>query len=300
MKKIVLTALAVVFSVIFAACDNPADGNGNDHTETTENINFGKITATSTQEEVTNIIKLSLELLQSQTQNIINKLTEYQTSLQAQLQGKRPGTISYDILLDKINAVKSIINLEGQIKSAQQNRFTPAGLEDMNSYYALLTERSGDMLLFGDSSKTDKDKEIFVKKILAQQGAIDLYGRDIIGDKDRTTKVNALDLDRKNIMELEHENGNAYSLPDPRTNLYGLIGRLDSENKATLNTIWGQYAPLFEGQTEDLAQYAAVLGNAIALGKTTTLPRSAAQYSAASLDVAEMVKEINAAPEMGR
>jgi predicted small secreted protein len=125
MKKIVLTALAVVFSVILAACDNPAEGSGDDNTETTENINFGKITRTSTQEEITNTLRSSLELLQAQTQNIIDKMTAYQTSLQAQAKGKYGG--AQDILLGKSIVVKSVITLEGRILSAQQNRFTPQG-----------------------------------------------------------------------------------------------------------------------------------------------------------------------------
>jgi hypothetical protein len=139
----------------------------------------------------------------------------------------------------------------------------------MNSNYAILTGNAGDMLRLG-SDKTDKDTEIFVAKILALQGAIELYERDIIGNTEKTTELNALYWNWHQVVVLEGEN---YGLPDPRTYLYDFMWRLKSETKETLDTIWGQYAPLFEGQTEDLAQYAALLGDARALGKTTILPR---------------------------
>jgi hypothetical protein len=52
MYKHVLTALAVVCGIILAVCGNPAGGGENNGDDDITNINFGKITATSTQEEV--------------------------------------------------------------------------------------------------------------------------------------------------------------------------------------------------------------------------------------------------------
>jgi hypothetical protein len=287
MYKHILTALAVVCGIMLAACGNPAGGGENNGDDDPTNINFGKITATSTQEEVTNTIKLSLELLQSQTQNIINKLTEYQTSLQAQLQGKQPGTIPYDILLDKINVVKNVINYENQIKTAQQDRSTYIAMGSMTRYYASLTSAAANLI------PEQANRDIFATKMSAYQGAVTLDERDIIGNTEKTNEFNALDSKRSNIIDLEQHNRNgSYNLPNVRTNTHGFRLQLENENKQTLNSIWGEYAPLFEGQTEDLGQYDAVLGNARALGKEVNLPRSVVQR----LSVAKMVEEINAAP----
>jgi hypothetical protein len=263
-------------------------GNGN-----TTNINFGDITATSTQEEVTNTIKLSLELLQSQTQNIINKMNEYKASLQAQLV---PGIseIKYDEILAKINVITNIINYENQIKSAQQNRSTGAGVSNMKSYYNSITGEIAKLL----SGEINKD--ILIAKTSAYQGGVELDERNIISSAGRTTALDALQSNRSNVVYLERGNGHPnYNLPDPETNMYGFRWQLENENKQTLsdNNVLGQYGQYILYQGQDISEYSALIEDAFAAGKTINLPRSVAQRS---LDVAGIVDEINAQAEVGR
>jgi hypothetical protein len=268
---------------------DPSNGNGGGNNGTTTNINFGKITATSTQEEVTNTLKLSLELLQSQTQNIINKMTEYQTSLQAQLANARPGSPTYDKILDKINIVADIINYENQIKSAQQNRNTETGMNGMNNYYGSITIRAVGLL------PEQANRDIFVAKMSTYQEAVTLDERNIINDGTKTYRLGVLNSHRQDVVEMERDNGNVtYSLPEPQNNMYGLIGRLETETKQTLSddNVLGQYGQYIFYQGQDIAQYTAVWEDVRSIGKETNLPRSVVQR----LSVAEMVEEINAAP----
>jgi hypothetical protein len=296
MKKInrkFLAALTLVFGMIFAACDSPTNGaESNDNGDTT-NINFGDITATSTQEEVTNTIKLSLELLQSQTQNIINKMTEYKTELQQKLDTAGPLT-DIDALLNKIEVITNIINYENQIKSAQQNRNTSTGRQNMNSYYNSITEEIA-KLLSGQA-----DKNILIAKTSTYRGAVELDERNIITSAARTTALDVIKTDRSRVINLERANGNVgYSLPNPETDMYGLRWQLENENKQKLSdsNVLGQYGQYIFYQGQDISEYSALLFDAATAGKETTLPRSVAQRS---LDIAGIVNEINAQAEVGR
>jgi hypothetical protein len=247
------------------------DGGTGDN-GTTTNINFGDITATSTQEEVTNTIKLSLELLQSQTQNIINKMTEYKTSLQAQLVPGMP-MIQADVIIARINVVTNIIDYENQIKNAQQNRNTGTGKSNMKSSYDEITGEIAKLL----PGQTNKD--LLVAKTSAYRGAVELDERNVIGNTDRNTRIGAINRDRSSVINLEKVNGNAgYSLPNSETNMYGLRLQLENEIKQTLsdNNVLGQYGQYILYQGQDISEYSAIIEDAIMAGKTVTLPRSAA------------------------
>jgi hypothetical protein len=288
MKKIhkhILTVLALVCGVIFAACGNPTgdngnnngngDNNGNGNNGTTENINFGDITATSTQEEVTNTIKLSLELLQSQTQNIINKLTEHKTGLQTQLSGLTPGSTRYDEIMLQINAVASMIISEQRIAGAQQSRYTEQGLNDMySSYTGLITG-------VNNLQNNPIDKSLLSKKMDLYQIAVSTDERNIITSTKKASAFNNMRKIIASIKDLEAQKGNEnYYLPDPETNMPNLKWTLQSEIKQKLNSLLGQqHGQYIFYQGEDIAEYGAVWDDANALGKETNLPRSVAQYS---------------------
>jgi hypothetical protein len=300
MYKKVLTALAVVCGIMLAACGNPAGGgenNGNGATmdSVTGNITFGAITNSSSQEQVTGTIEASLELLQSQTQNIINKLTEYKTNLQEKLAAAATDIRRDEIMLE-INAVTNIITNEKSIASAQQDRYTEQGLNNMySSYFGLIT--SVNILQLNPI-----DKSLLNNKIRLYQTAVTVDGRNIITNNQKATSFNNMRQSIESIKDLETQKGNEnYYLPDPETNMYGLKQTLETENKQKLNNLLGQYGQYIFYQGQDIAEYAAISGDARALGKEVNLPRSVVQR----LSVAEMVKEINAPPagaqeEVGR
>jgi hypothetical protein len=106
-----------------------------------------------------------------------------------------------------------------------------------------------------------------------------LYSRNTISGVANTTSLKGINSQRGNVMDLERENGNPnYYLPAPTTDMYGLLGKMENETKQTLVNVLGKYAPLFEGQAEDISEYTAMLLDALAAGKTVNLPRSAAQH----------------------
>jgi hypothetical protein len=203
-------------------------------------------------------------------------MTEYKTELQQKLQQQLTVGISqaeYDALFNKIAVVTNIIDYENQIKTAQQNRNTVTGRTSMKSSYDAITGEIAKLL----SGQTDKD--IFVAKTSTYQGAVELDGRNVISSAERTTALDDIKTDRSRVIDLERANGNAgYSLPNPETNMYSLIGQLENENKQKLSdsNVLGQYGQYIFYQGQDISEYSAIIEDAIMAGKTVTLPRSAA------------------------
>jgi hypothetical protein len=235
------------------------------------NITFGEITDSSSQDHVTGTIRTSLELLQAQTQNILNTMTEYKAELQQTLQQQLTVGISqaeYDALFNKIDVVTNIIDYENQIKSAQQNRNTVTGRTSMKSSYDAITGEIAKLL----SGQTNKD--LLVAKTSTYQGAVELDKRNVINSAQRTTALDDINAGRRRITTLEEQNGNySYVLPSPETNMYSLIGQLENENKQKLSdsNVLGQYGQYILYQGQDISEYSALLSDAAMAGKTVTL-----------------------------
>jgi hypothetical protein len=231
-------------------------------------ITFGEITGSSSQDQVTGTISTSLERLQAQTQNVINKMTEYKAELQQRLAGfttEREG----NKIIAKITAVTNIIDYENQIKTAQQNRNTGTGRSDMDSYYRSITREIAELLSGEDN------QELLVTKISTWREAVALDERNVIGSAVKADKLNDLDSKSGHVIALERRNGNStYTLPNPETNMSGLILQLETEIKQTLSgeDVLGQYGQYLFYQGQDIAQYDARISDAATLGKTIYLP----------------------------
>jgi hypothetical protein len=232
------------------------------------NITFGEITGSSSQDHVTGTIKTSLERLQAQTQNIINKMTEYKEEQQQQLVGFVLDK-EYNEIQAKIKAATNILDYENQIKTDQQFRLTETGFNNMDSHYgSVIGEIEG--LLSGQTNQN-----LLGAKISTYRRAVNLDERNIISSVEKTAKLNALDSDRKHVVTLEYYNGNpTYTLPDPATNLSGLIGPLENEIKQTLSdeNVLGQYGQYIFYQGQDIAQYFAILLDAVEIEREINLP----------------------------
>jgi hypothetical protein len=233
-------------------------------------INFSDINANATQEQVTGIIKSSLELLQAQTQNIINKLTETKTGLQQQLAAATPGTANYDSILLRINNITTVIDYENIIMTAQKNRYTEEGLNAMRNNYSQIINMLGTFL--GNST----DKDLLNKKVNLYQNAVYVDERNFITNEVKANIFNDMRLKITDIKNLEAQKGNEnYYLPDPETDMYNLRLTLQSEVKQILssNKVLGEHGErAFYQGCEDFSQYWALLGDAYTLGKNIDLP----------------------------
>jgi hypothetical protein len=274
-NKITMLLLAALMAGALAAAgckmddDEPGANKGADIVD----INFSDISATATQEQVTGTIKSSLELLQAQTQNIINKLTEYEATLRQELQAlMEPGIGTpkqRNEIIAKINVVENIIDYENQIKSAQQDQSTETGLNNMSSHYDSITKEIAKLF------ENSRDRQILTAKMSTYQEAVSLDERNIIDPAEKLSKLNALDSSSKKIIMSEEENGNSdYFLPSPETNMSGVRSRLGNESKQAFggqNTL-GDYGQYIFYQGEDIAAFKALLLDAKEIGKETFLP----------------------------
>jgi hypothetical protein len=270
--KIAMAAAAALMAwgLVAAGCAmDDGEPGGNNGTADVVDITFGEISASSTQEQVSRTIRSSLELLQAQTQNIINKLTEYKATLQKELEEAKTGA-QFSEILAKINVITEMIEYENKIKSAQQDRRTPMGLINMEDYYNSVSIET--TKLFDNPI----DGQIFSARMSAYSGAVALDERNIIDTAESSLLLYSLGIDIRQVESLEASNGNgSYSLPDPETNMHGLRWQLENENKQALgdDKILGEYGPYIFYQGEDIAEYSALLTDAVRAGNEIILPR---------------------------
>jgi hypothetical protein len=269
--KIAMAAAAALMAwgLVAAGCAmDDGEPGGNSGTADVVNITFGEISASSTQEQVTGTIRSSLELLQAQTQNIINKLTEYKATLQQKYNSTQI-TVERDKILAKIDVVTNMIEYENKIKSAQQNRNTGTGINYMDTYYGGVLDEAAKLF------DNPIDGQVFSTKMSIYSGTVELDERDIIDSNEKHIK---LDIFKKSIYQietLEASNGHAgYRLPSPETNMYGLRLQLKNESKQAFcsDEILGEYGQYIFYQGEDMAEYFALAGDARAAGKEINLP----------------------------
>jgi hypothetical protein len=260
--------------LIAARCDTGTGGgggNGGNDGANTVNITFGDISGASTQEQVTRTIRSSVELLQAQTQNIINKLTEYRGTLRQELTAL--ATSGDDLqqeskIIDKIDVITRIIEYEDQIKSAQQSRYTDSEINNMDSYYSLIIEK------IAASFDNPIDGQLLTAKMSTYREIVRLDERNIVDLAYKTMKLKSINSDRKDIVELEGRNGNHdYTLTSPETDMSGLRSKLQNECKQVLSSqgTLGSYGEYIFYQGEDIAEYRAVLLDAKELGREVNL-----------------------------
>jgi hypothetical protein len=269
--------IAAMFTA--AGCDTGGGGGGNGGNGgngggNTVNITFGDISDASTQEQVTRTIRSSVELLQAQTQNIINKLEEYEEALRQELNAAWDlGDMQQnDAILTRIRVVTSIIEYEGQIKSAQQSRYTDSEINNMDSAYDSIIGR---FFIDPISGLPLIDGQLLTAKMSTYREIVRLDERNIIGPAEQTMEIKSINSARWDIIDLEGRNGNHdYSLPSPTDNMSGLRSKLQSECKQVLSSqeTLGDYGQYIFYQGEDLAEYRALLLDAKELGHSVNLP----------------------------
>jgi hypothetical protein len=139
----------------------------------------------------------------------------------------------------------------------------------MDIYYDLITEEITGLLSGEDN------QELLVTKISTWREAVALDERNVIDSTVKANKLNDIKSGRARVTALEEQTGNpTYGLPNPETNMSGLIWQLENESKQKLSedSVLGQYGQYILYQGQDIAQYDARLSDAAVLGKTIYLP----------------------------
>jgi hypothetical protein len=114
--------------------------------------------------------------------------------------------------------------------------------------------------------------QILSAKMRTYQKAVNLDERNVISNAEKTSKVDAIQIDVGSVRNLEESSGNVgYRLPNPKDSMYELKWTLEKESKQALEDALGEYGQYIFYQGEDTAEYFTILLDAVETDKAIDL-----------------------------